>query len=82
MVSRDGVFEANHGSYAITSVAFVLPDSMTFSMAVPPLLVGLLCFHAVLMCVTDLVDVSLNALPCLMAICVIVAPLEVALSGL
>ena len=55
---------------------------MTFSMAVPSLMVGLPCFLVVLMCVTGSVDVSLNALPRLMAIFVIVAPLEVALSGL
>ena len=82
LVSRDDAFEANHGLCAMISAALVLPDSMTFSMAVPSLMVGLPCFLAVLMCVTDLVDVLLNSLPCLMAIFVIVAPLEVVLSGL
>ena len=64
------------------SVALVLPDSMKFPMAMPSLMVGLPCFLAVLMCVTDLVDASLNALPHLMAMFVIVAPLEVVLLGL
>ena len=82
LVSRDGAFEANHGLCAMISVALVLLDLMTLMMAVPSLMVGLPCFLAVLMCVTDFVDILLNALPQMMAIFVIVSPLEVVLSGL
>ena len=81
LVSPDGVFEANHGSCAMISGALVLPDLMTFLMAVPSLMVGLSCFLAALMRVTYLVGVSLDALPCFVAILVTVALWKVVLSG-
>ena len=63
LVSLDSVFEANHGSCAtMISWALVLPDLMTFLMAVPSLMIGLPCLLAALMHVTGSVDVSLNAL--------------------
>ncbi len=61
--------------------ALALPDLMTFLMAVPSLMVGLPCFLASLMYITGLVDVSLNALSCFMAILVTVTFLEVMLLG-
>ena len=63
------------------SGALVLPDLMTFLMAMPSLMIGISCFLAALMHVTGLMDVSLNALPCFMAILVTVAFLKVVLSG-
>ena len=70
LVSFDVVFEAKHGLCVMISGALVLPDLMTFLMAVPSL-----------MYVTGLVDVSLNALAYFMAILVTVAFLKVVLSG-
>ena len=61
--------------------ALVLPDSMMFSIAVPSLMVEIPCFLAALMYVTGLVDLSLKALPCFMAILVNVAFLKGVLSG-
>ena len=61
--------------------ALVLPDLMTFLMAVPSLMIGLPCLIAALMHVTGLVDVSLNALACLMAVLVTGAFLKVVLSS-
>ena len=81
LISLDGVFEANHGSCVMISGALILPDSMTFLMAVPSFMVGLSCFLAALMRVTDLVDVSLDALTCFVAILVTVALLKVVLRG-
>ena len=81
LVSLDGVFEANHGLCVMISGALVLPDLMTFSMAVPSLMVGFSCFLVTLMRVTDLVDVLLDALPSFVAILVTVALLKVVLSG-
>ena len=81
LVSLDGAFEANHGSCAMIFGALVLPDLMTFSRAMPSLMVGLSCFLAALMRVTDLVDVLLDALPCFVAILVTVALLKVVLLG-
>ena len=63
------------------SGALVLPDLMTFLMAMPSLMIGLPCLLAALMHVTGSVDVSLNALACLMAVLVTVAFLKVVLSG-
>ena len=77
----DGVFEANHGLCAMISWALVLPDLMTFLMAMPSLMIGLHCLLAALMDVIGLVDVSLNALACLMAVLVTVTFLKVVLSG-
>ena len=59
----------------------VLPDLIMFLMTIPSLMIGLPCFHAALMHVTGLVDVSLNAFACLMAVLGTVAFLEVVLSG-
>ena len=70
LVSLDGVFEAKHGSCVMISGSLVLPDLMTFFMAVPSL-----------MYVTGPVGVSLNALACFIAILVTVAFLKVVLSG-
>ena len=81
LVSLDGVFEVSPGSCAMITGAIALPDLMTLSMAVPSLMVGLPWFLAALMRVTGLVDVSLNTLPCFMAIFVTVAFLKVVLSG-
>ena len=77
----DGVFEANHGLCAMISGALVLPDLMTFLMAIPSLIIGLLCLLAALMHITGSVEVSLNALACLMAVLVTVAFLKVVLLG-
>ena len=63
------------------SGALVLPDLMTFLMALPFLMIELPCLLAALMHVTGSVDVSLNALACLMAVLVTVAFLKVAISG-
>ena len=81
LISLDGVFEANHGSCVMISGALVLPDLMTFLATVPSLMVGLSYFLVALMRVTDLVDVSLDALPCFVAILVAVALLKVVLLG-
>ena len=59
----------------------VLPDLMTFLMAVPFLMIELPFLLASLMHVTGLVDVSLNALACLMAVLVTVTFLKVVLLG-
>ena len=77
----DGVFEANHGLCAMIFWAPVLPDLMKFLMAMPSLMIGLPCLLAALMHVTGSVDVSLNALACLMAVLVTVTFLKVVLSG-
>ena len=61
------------------SGVLVLPDLMTFLMAVPSMMIGLPCLLAALMHVTGLVDVSLNTLAFLMAILVTVAFLKVAI---
>ncbi len=61
------------------SGAPVLPELMTFLMAVPSLMIGLPCFLAALMRVTGLVGVLLNA--CFMAVFVTVAFLKVVLLG-
>jgi hypothetical protein len=82
LVSLDGVFEASPGLCAMITGALALSDLIAFLMAVPSLMVGLSCFIAALMHVTGLVDVSLNALPCFMAILMTVAFLKVVLSGL
>jgi hypothetical protein len=63
------------------SGALVTPDLMTFLMAMLSLMIGLPCLLAALMHVTGSVDVSLNALACLMAVLVTVAFLKVVLSG-
>ena len=63
------------------SWVLVLPDLMTFLMAIPSLMIGLPCLLAALMDVISSVDVSLNALACLMAVLVTVAFLKVVLSG-
>ena len=63
------------------SEALVLPDLMTFLMAMPSLMIGLPCLLTALMDVISLVDVSLNAFACLMAVLVTVAYLKVVLSG-
>ncbi len=77
----DGVFEANHGLCAMISWALVLPDLMTFLMAMPSLMIGLPCLLAALMDVIGLADVALNALSCLMAVLVTVTFLNVVLLG-
>ena len=77
LFSPDGVFEANHGLCAVIFGVLVLPDLMTFLMAMPSLMVGLSCFLATLMRVVDLVVISLEALPCFVAILVTVALLKV-----
>ena len=77
----DGVFEANHGLCAMISWALVLPDLMTFLMAMPSLIIELPCLLASLMDVIGLADVSLNALACLMAVLVTVTFLKVVLLG-
>ncbi len=63
------------------SGALVLPDLMTFLMAMPSLIIGIPCLLAALMHVTGLVDISLNSLACLMAVLVTVAFLKVLLLG-
>ncbi len=77
----DGMFEANHGLCAMISWALVLPDLMTFLMAMPSLMIGLPCLFAALMDVIGLADVSLTALACLMAVLVTVTFLKVVLLG-
>ena len=81
MASLDGVVEANHGSCAMISGALVLPDLMTFLMALPFLMIELPCLLAALMHVTGSVDVSFNALACLMAVLVTVVFLKFVISG-
>ncbi len=61
--------------------ALVLPDLMTFLMAMPSLMIGLLCLLAALMDVIGLTDVSLNVFACLMAVLVTVTFLKVVLLG-
>jgi len=63
------------------SWALVIPDLMMFLMAMTSLMIGLPCLLAALMDVISSVDVSLNALACLMAVLVTVAFLKVVLSG-
>ena len=63
------------------SGALVLPDLMTFLMAFSFLTIELTCLLAALMCVTDLVNVSLNAPACLMAVLVTVVSLKVVILG-
>ena len=81
LVSLDGVIEANHELCAMISGVLVLPDLMTYLMAVPFLMIELPCFLAALMHVTGSVDVSFNALACLMAVLVTVVFLKVVISG-
>jgi hypothetical protein len=54
---------------------------MTFLMAMLSLMIGLPFLIAALMHITGSVDVSLNALACLMAVLVTVAFFKVVLSG-
>ena len=63
------------------SWVLVLPDLMTFLMAFSFLTIELPCLLAALMHVTDLVNVSLNAPACLMAILVTVVYLKGMMSG-
>ncbi len=63
------------------SWALVLPDLMTFLMAMPSLMIGLPCLLSALMDVIGLADVSLNALACLMAVLATVVFLKVVLLG-
>ncbi len=63
------------------SLALVLPDLMTFLMAMPSLMIGLPCLTAALMDVIGLMYVSLNAFACLMAVLVTVTFLKVVLPG-
>ncbi len=77
LVSLDGMVEANYGLFAM----LVLPDLMTFLMAVPFLMIELPCLLATLMHVTGLVKFLFKALACLMVILVTVAFLKVVISG-
>jgi len=61
--------------------ALVLPDLMTFLMAFPFLTIELTCLLAALIRVTYLVNVSLNAPACLMAVLVTVVSLKVVMPG-
>ncbi len=75
------MIEVNHGSCVMISWVLVLPDLLTFLMAVPFLMIDLPCLLAALMHVTGLVKDSFNALACLMDILVTVAFLKVVLLG-
>ena len=65
----------------MNSWALVLPDLMKFLMVFPFLTIELPCLLAALMHVTGLVDVSLNAPACLMAVLVTVVSLKVVILG-
>ena len=81
LASLDGMVEASHGSCAMISGTLVLPGLMTLLMALPFLMIELPCLLAALMHVTGSVDVSFNALACLMATLVTVVFLKVVILG-
>ena len=70
----------NHGLYAMISGVLVLPSLMTFLMDFPFLTIELVCLLAVMTLVIGLVNFSLNAPACLMAILVTVVTLNVVIS--
>ncbi len=70
----------NHGSYAMISGVLMVPGLITFLMAFPFVTIELACVLAAMMCVAGLVNFSLNAPACLMAILVTVVTLNVVIS--
>ena len=81
LASLDGVVEASHGLCAVISGAIVLPDLMTFLLALPFLMIELPCLPDAMMHVTGSVEVSFNALTCLVAVLVTVVFLKFVISG-